>query len=76
MVTRDCAARPEEEIAAVTALAQSGDMARAFRRYARLCRYQATPLTLMLGANLHFMRDETEKGPELPGAALFAAHRL
>lgn len=48
-------------------------MERAFRRYARLCRYQATPLTLMLGANLHFMRDETEKGLELLGAALFAA---
>ena len=36
-------------------------------------RYQASPLTLMLGANLHFMRDETEKGLELLGAALFAA---
>ena len=73
VVTRDCAASPEEEIAAIATLGQSGDMERAFRRYARLRRYQATPLTLMLGANLHFMRDETEKGLELLGAALFAA---
>lgn len=73
VVTRDCAASPEEEIAVIATLGQSGDMERAFRRYARLRRYQATPLTLMLGANLHFMRDETEKGLELLGAALFAA---
>ena len=73
MVTQYCASGPEEEIAAIASLAQSGDMARALRRYARLRRYHATPLALTLGANLHFMRDETEKGLELLGEALFAA---
>ena len=73
VVTQYCASGPEEEIAAIASLAQSGDMARALRRYARLRRYHATPLALTLGANLHFMRDETEKGLELLGEALFAA---